>query len=247
MKYAWLGLVVLMLLGGAVLGYVLLSNPQEAPIVQGDATTAPSTDTSDAKVEPATAETAADAKMLALKDPRERINHLDWVAGEPWARSSLPIFRNAIVSDPDETVQLHAVEKTLELAEEEGGGATAAVVRTSLASTKGNTRARGLRAARESPNEDLVPTLIELVDHRDPYATMALNALAYTNSPDAYAKVFEVAQDSSTDARLRERAVALLAVTKEREARPLLTELANGENETLRVIAQEVLKVLNEG
>jgi hypothetical protein len=191
-------------------------------------------------------EAAADAKMLELDLPADRISHLAWIEGQSWARSSLPVLRKTIVGDPSEEVQLAALESALRLANAEGPAATSNVVKTSLASTKGNTRARGLKAARENPDAELVPTLIELVDNQDPYASMALNALAYTPSPEGYAKILALAEDEGTDRKLRERAIALLAVTKDREALSLLTELANGEDEALSKLAAEVLKVLNE-
>lgn len=193
-----------------------------------------------------TPEAAADAKMLELDNPADRISHLSWIERQPWAKSSLPVLRKTIVGDPSEEVQLVALETALRLAGGEGTAATTNVVKTSLASTKGNTRARGLKAARENPDAELVPTLIELVDNRDAYATMALNALAYTPSPEGHAKILAIAEDESADRKLRERAIALLAVTKDREALGLLTELANGQDEALRRIAAEVLGVMNE-
>jgi hypothetical protein len=246
MKNIWIvGAIVL--LAGGVAGYLFWNGEQGSPHVRpastSDGTAQPLTT---ADVPGRSPEAAADARMLELKDPGERIEHLDWVAGQKWARSDLPLLRRTIVSDPDEEVQLHAIERALELAQQEGNGATSAVVQTSLASTKGNTRARGLKAARENPDLNLVPTMIELVDNRDVYAAMALNALAYTDSAEGHSKILAVAGDETAERKLRERAIALLAVTKDREAYPLLGELANGEDEVLRNLADEVLKVLNE-
>jgi len=76
---------------------------------------------------------------------------------------------------------------------------------------------------------------------------MALNALAYAPSAEGQAKILALAEDEGADRKLRERAIALLAVTMDREALGLLTELANGEDEKLRRIAAEVLRVMNEG
>jgi HEAT repeat protein len=113
-----------------------------------------------------------------------------------------------------------------------------------LASTKGNTRAAALKAARERADPEFVKELIQLVDDRDPYATMALNALAYSFTPESSAKVREVASDEAAERELRERAIALLAVTKDREMLPMLTDLANGPDQRLGKIAFEVIKVL---
>lgn len=187
----------------------------------------------------------ADARMNELKRPQERVEHLAWISKQDWAKSDLPVLRKTIVNDPDESVQIRAVEAALELAATEGDSATSNVIRTSLASANGNTRARGLKAARISAAPELVPDLIQLVDNRDEYAAMALNALAYTDSRRAQAKVLEVAEDETATPAIRQRAVTLLAVTKNDEAYGLLTNLANGNDETLADLASKVLRELN--
>ena len=249
MKKPILFAALLLLLVGAGIVFVALNDPDSSPRVEspgsGNAAAALKDDTSGEKS--ATPEAAATAKMSELKDPAERKEHLAWIAKQEWARSNLPVFRTTIVSDPDEGVQIAAVETALELARKEGGNATSAVVRTSLASTKGNTRARGLKAARENPDPALVHDMMELVDNNDPYATMALNALAYSDSREAHAKILSVAEDENAAPKLRQRAVALLAVTKDRDAYQLLVDLSNGEDPALSKLAGEVLRVLNEG
>ena len=245
MKTATVFFVIALLAGGCVLAFLLLSHPEDHPAVR-PATSADDGPDADGQPDVAgTPEEAAAQKMRALKSPSDRIEHLDWLAEQDWAKSSMGMLRTTIITDPDETVQIHAVETALKLAKREGDGATSAVVETSLASTKGNTRARGLKAARESPDPKLVPELIALVNERDAYATMALNALAYTDSEEAHAKILAIAEDDGADHKLRERAVALLAVTKDREAYGILHELANGQDEALSNVAKEVLKVLN--
>jgi hypothetical protein len=239
--------VIVLVAAGGMLTLLVLHDPEGEPSIRSPAEPLSADGTKNNSTTPAeTPEQAAATKMSKLTSASDRVAHLRWVAEQEWARSNSSVLRTTIVGDPDENVQLEAVEVALRLAGEEGNGATSNVVRNALASTKGNTRARGLKAAREYPDANLVPTMIELVDSKDPYATMALNALAHTDSVEAHARIFEVAQDSEAEPKLRERAVALLAITKEREARPLLIELANGEDETLRRIAQEVLKALNE-
>jgi HEAT repeat protein len=99
-------------------------------------------------------------------------------------------------------------------------------------------------ATRGISDPNLVPELIQLVDDRDPYATMALNALAYSFTPESSAKIREVASDVTADRELRERAIAPLAVTKDREMLPMLMDLANGPDQRLGKIAFEVIKVL---
>lgn len=194
--------------------------------------------------EPSDPEQAALEKLHALSLPADRIAHIKWAASQDWVRSNSPVLRNTIATDPDEGVQLAAVEEAVALAASEGPDAMAKVVRTALTSTKGNTRARGLKAAREHPQPALVPELIELVDSGDAYASMALNALAYTNTPEAKTKILAVASDESVSKNLRTRAVTLLAITKDMEALDLLRDLANGSDPELKAVAEEVLKVI---
>lgn len=237
---------LVLLIGVTALVAVFWNNSAHTPDVHPQAANGLAGEAADETPEVVRPEQEADAKMLELKEPAARIKHLDWIAGQAWARSDSPVLRKTIVGDPDESVQIHAVETALRLAEKEGSGATARVVHMALVSTRGNTRARGLKAATDTPQQDLVPTLIELVDNNDDYATMALNALAYTDSGEAHAKILAIAEDENAVPRLRERAVALLGVTKDPEGYNVLVELSNGDNQTLRRIAVEVLKVLNE-
>lgn len=245
MKPALLVSLVILIAAGAVLAVLLLNDGGGSPFVRATGSACSDQQPAAATPDHATPEQAAHAKMQTLATPQERMAHVDWIKGQPWAKSSLPVLRSTIVADPDEAVQLHAVEAALSLAQTEGVASQTGVVRTALASGKGNTRARGLKAAREHADPEFVSELIALVDNRDPYATMALTALAYTQSEQAHAKVSQVAHDETAERKLRERAVALLAVTKDKEALPLLRDLANGDDKTLAAIASEVIKEIH--
>jgi hypothetical protein len=188
-------------------------------------------------------EQEARAALGALVKPEERIAFIrKWADGNEQARSNSALLRNSILADPDETVQIAAVEVALQLAVKEGGPSVANLVRTALKSSKGNTRARGLKAAREHPQVELVPELIGLVEARDAYAAMALNALAYTDEAAARAKVLAVAKDETVERQLRLRAVTLLAVTKDMESLDLLRDLANGSDKDFSSVAAAVLE-----
>lgn len=244
-KFGLLAIVVLVAAGVAVGMYVLHSGGP------GTSSNRPTTNfpyetANDATgiAQPKDPEKAALEKLNSLTLPADRIAHLKWAASREWAKSDSPILRNAIATDPDESVQLAAVEEAVALATKEGPDAMVKVVRTALTSTKGNTRARGLKAAREHPQPALVPELIALVDAGDAYASMALNALAYTDTPEAKAKILAAASDESISKPLRARAVTLLAVTKDMDALDLLRDLANGSDLELKAIAEEVLKVI---
>lgn len=238
--------LVVVVVAASVVGLLVLLHSPEGPQVRPSEADMESGDTPGAAGTAPSPQEAALQKMRELNDASDRLDHLEWISRQDWARSDLPVLRTTIISDPSEEVQLAALDTALRLAGGEGTAAATSVVKTSLASTKGNTRARGLKAARENPDAELVPTLIELVDNQDAYATMALNALAYTPSPKGHAKILAIAEDESADRKLRERAIALLAVTKDREALTLLTELANGKDEALSKLAVEVLKALSE-
>lgn len=244
-KSGWIAIVLLVVVAGIVVAVLALTDPNRPAERQRTAieNSEPANDEKPWRLGPTKAQ-EADNKLQTLEGVKERLDHLDWIAKQDWATSDTPALRRTIVADPSEEVQLRAVEVALALASKEGNGATVRVVKTSLASTIGNTRARGLKAAREQPEPALVPTLVELVDDRDPYATMALTALAYTKDDAASAKILSVACDEAAPRPIRERAIALFAVTKpkENEAYDLLRKLLAGNDETYRKLAQEVLK-----
>lgn len=238
-------LICLLVVGGVGVAVWVLNDPgPPARISSNSAETS-----ANGTVEPPRDESPAaraEAKMAELKSAQERIAHLEWVSGQEWATSNSALLRKTIVSDPDEGVQIKAVEVALGLAVKESAAAEVAVVKTALASAKGNTRARGLKAAREKPHAALVPTLLELVDNRDPYTTMALNALAYTSDERAKARITAIARGVNADPQVRQRAVALIAVTRDEEGHQYLIELSNGSDETLAKLALEVLKAWND-
>lgn len=226
----------------AVVGVFVLTDKTPSPTVQPVAGQAP------ANPENAAAgkgDSSAIARYESLTDESERAAHIRALAGQPGAQWNDPVLKRAIVSDPSERVQGAALEESIKLARKAGGEAPTGAVRLGLGSNKGNTRAAALKAAREHADPKFVQELIQLVDDNDPYATMALNALAYTPSELAHGKINQVAHDESANAKLRERAVALLAVTKDKEALPLLRDLANGGDKTLAAIASEVIKEIS--
>lgn len=244
MKNLALPLIVLLVAGGTLLAIWIWNSP---PGTSGSTRNFenPAVANEPARPQPSAAE-SADQKMDTLKSAAERQAHLDWIAAQDWAKSDLAVLRRTMVADPDENVQVKAVEVALGLATKEGAAAEVAVVKTALASAKGNTRARGLRAAREKPQAALVPTLLELVDNMDPYTTMALNALAHTADERAKARITAIAKDLNADPQVRQRAVALIAVTRDEEGHQYLIELSNGGDEALAKLALEVLKAWNE-
>ncbi|MBX3458588.1 MAG: HEAT repeat domain-containing protein [Planctomycetes bacterium] len=187
---------------------------------------------------------SSNAAFENLGTESEREAFIRELGGKPGTAWNDPILRRAIVGDPSEKVQGAALEESIKLARKAGGDAPTGAVRLGLGSNKGNTRAAALKAAREHADPKFVQELIQLVDDGDPYATMALNALAYTQSERAHAKVSEIAHDESAEPKLRQRAIALLAITKDKEALPLLRDLVNGQDKTLAAIAEEVIKAM---
>jgi hypothetical protein len=242
--------LLVFLAGGLVISLVVLGDPEDAlPVAasnSSDNDDSPNAE-SDTSGSEETPDRIADSKMQNLDDAQKRLDHLDWVSEQDWAKSDNAIFRRTIVSDPSEEVQIHAVDKAFELAKKEGSGATTKVVKFALASNKGNTRARGLKAAKNNPDATLVAELIALVDNEDRYAPMALNALTYTDSDEAHAKVREVANNTEADSKLRQRAVALLGVFKDVHDKALLSDLMNGDDQTMRAIASEVMRLIDKG
>lgn len=242
-RWTWIPLIALPVLGAAgVASFQLWKSASVQPeTLHPDALADPS-------IEPALSGSPAQRaaqRYDALRSEQEREAHIRWVAQQVWASWEAPVLRSAILSDPSASVQAAALEESLRMARREGGAAPTSVVRLGLASNKGNTRAAALKAAREHGDPNFVQELIELVDDRDAYAAMALNALAYTDAVEAHTKIREVAANEDGDRELRERAIALLGITKDREALSLLNDLVVGQDDALRRLATEVIKVIN--
>lgn len=241
-RWAWIPLIALLVMGAAAAAFFLLkAEPPQPESHSAAALTDPVIDA--AEVQGAPSRLAAQ-RYDALQSEKEREAHVRWVAQQGWATWEAPILKSAILSDPSETVQAAALEESIRLARKAGGSAPTSVVRLGLASNKGNTRAAALKAAREHGDPNFVQELIELVNDRDPYAAMALNALAHTNSVDAHTKIRDVAASEDGDRKLRERAIALLGITKDKQALSLLNDLIVGDDELLRRLASEVVKVI---
>lgn len=239
MRELILGVAAVVVVGGLVAAWIALGG-REAPRVQPDV----------AAFENNERDKPVDEKQPlafdALNSPEEREDYIRKLAAEPDAKWNDPVLREAIVGDRSARAQLAAMEESMRLARAKGGSAPSEAVRMGLESSNGNTRAAALKAAKENADPAMVYELIELVNQGDAYAPVALNALACTNDARDHAKFLAIVEDTNADRTLRERAVALIGVTKDREAIGALIELRNGGDAVLARIAEEVLKKLDE-
>lgn len=199
----------------------------------------------------APAQPAVPAGPLAFDSTRDPASRLVAIEKLDASSSDDATLRQAILTDPDEAVRLKALEKAVALAAGESPESRARLLRTVLGGTTGNVKAAALKAAREYPAPQLEADLLKLVESRDEYAPMALNALAYLGTPAAKACILEIARAEAAGnpaaEALRLRAVTLLGVTKDPEGYELLIALANGSDENLRRTATEVLKLYDNG
>ena len=183
----------------------------------------------------------ADAEYESLKDPKRRVELIEWVAGQSWAGHKTPMLRKALVADPDEAVQLAALRSSIKLAEKSSQGSIAEVLRTGLGAANARVVQQSLREARKHPSIELVPDLIEIANSTAAHRFLAIDALAFTDDPKAKAKVVEWAGREDGDNVERIRAVALLSKVKCPESEALLARLCGSSDEEVRKVAVEAL------
>lgn len=103
-------------------------------------------------------------------------------------------------------------------------------------------RLHALAAAREHPHPELVQPLADIIDRGGNERGPAMTALAYIDDRDARAKLRDILGDKDYPEKDRLRAVALLSVSLDDSAIPLLYDLQNGESEQLRIAATNILR-----
>ena len=153
----------------------------------------------------------AEADFEHLKDPARRVAFIEWVAAQSWAGHKTPMLRKALVADPSQEVQLAALGASLKLAMKSSQGSIAEVLRTGLGAANARVVQQSLREARKHPSVELVPDLVEIANSSAPHRFLAIDALAFTDEPEARAKVIEWAGREDGDKIERIRAVALLS------------------------------------
>lgn len=183
----------------------------------------------------------ADEEYADLRDAKDRLELIRWVAEQEWAGHKTPVLRKALVADTDEAVQLEALDKSVKLADKYGASSVAEVIRTGLSVGNVKVVQQSLREARKHPCVELVPDLLEIADSKAAHRFLAVDALAFTDDPRASAKVIEVASREDGDRTERLRAIALLAKIKDPRAEELLGQLCGNSDEDIRKVAIEAL------
>lgn len=232
---------------GLVVGWVLLTRPAkdlQRPTSTSGAEDAPAESWRDRVLSPREGKTPAeiaDMEFNNLRDARQRIELLDWVANQAWSDHRTPVLRKALVADPNEEVQLAALEKSIKLAEKSGSLALNDVIRAGLSAANAKVVQQSLREARKHPSAELVPDLIEVADSNAPHRFLAIDALAFTDDARAGSKVIEVASREDCEKTERVRAVALLSKVKGEGALTLLGQLSGSTDSEIRQVANEAL------
>ncbi len=240
-------LVALLVSGGMVAGF-LVTRPREARVddrlALGPEDRKPPDKTAKPSANQMSDVEQAEADYFGAQDASDRVEIIRKAADLPGAKSNMSLLRKAMIADVSEDVQLEAMGKILELAGRESLGTRIEAVRSALKAPGERVRQQALREARKHPSPELVPDLIEIADGKAAHRFLALDALAFTEDPRAKAKVLEVASKTDGDKTERVRAVALLARTRDANARELLNQLSASGDEELRKVALEVLDAL---
>ena len=189
----------------------------------------------------------APVEWAKLQNADERKELLRWYSTQPNIIPRTGVLRKAMAADPDPAVQEEAFKLSLELGKKIGHKPEAEVIEAALALTNANIQKAALYAARDCPDPSLVPPLLMMADSSVPHNFLALDALAFIDDQRARDKVYETATNEGAREDIRTRAVALLAKTKDTRARSMLEGLAAGSDDGMRAIAEEVLRIMDEG
>ena len=247
MNKAVIGVLVCLATLSATLTWILLSSPSpELPRVGANAIAedAPKSTGRERILVPEDSMSPAeraDFEFANLRDAKQRKELIEWVAGQVWADHKTPVLRKAMIADPNEEVQLAALDRSIQLAEKKGELAIVEVVRAGLSAANPKVAQQSLREARRHPSAELVPDLLVVADSDAAYRFLAIDALAFTDDSRARAKVIEVACREDGDKTERVRAIALLVKIKDVRADEVLAQLCGSADPEIKAVAVEAM------
>jgi hypothetical protein len=178
------------------------------------------------------------------KDADKRIAILEEAASKQWISYDRDVLRKAMVSDPEESVRIRALELEIDVARQSERKQEGMVytLRHALESTTGEVQHKALIAAREHPYADLLEPILSIAQSENPNWLRAHKALSVIDHDRARAQVLATASRSDLSVAERRQAIALLAMTRDPRAVPLLETLVGDEN--YAEIAKAVLEEL---
>lgn len=182
-------------------------------------------------------------KLRSLKQAEAKLEFLRALRNEPWLEPSSTVLIRAMDSSEPDEVQALALDISLELAVAGDGTKVPDVLRRGIDSPNPPLRRYALVKCRSLPRQELVPDLLTISRTFAQENFLALDALAEIADPRCGERIYEIASDANSPKTLRYRAISLLGKVRHPEGLELLVELSNSDDESMRVLAREAIKV----
>jgi hypothetical protein len=190
---------------------------------------------------PRTLDDRISAELRRASEPDTRVELLRSLLDEPEATFELPVFSRVMAHDRSADVRKAAFEVSFALALRETTWATTTVLTRGLDSPHPELIREALRKCARHPHPGLANRLLSIASRRDSYRSLAVQALAFLEEPEAQKAVLELASDESAREPDRVRAIVLLSRTTLPEAVTYLQTLAEGDNEEFKQFANAAL------
>jgi HEAT repeat protein len=192
---------------------------------------------SDAKLSDALAQAKSEDEHLQVLEDYLRASN---------AKSGAPALRSTMVAGQTPSVRLKAFGVARDLAKRENREALTAVLRVGIGNPYPEVRRESIRACRDNPHYELVADLMAVVQQGGPDRALAIQALAFTDDPEAQKLVLDTARSEELPRADRIQAIALLSRTGLDEAVSYLRELATSDDPELQRFAMESLATWQE-
>lgn len=236
---------VIVMVTGFVVAFILTENTEHRPQVIGVANSADTTDATSPKPKPEvfSLEQNFRRELAEASTDSAKLDVLEWFAEHPQARSSSDTLRSAMLVEQSVKVRLKAFQTARDLALHEDRNALIAVLKEGVGNPYPEVRRESLRSCRDNPQYELLSDLLEVVERGGHDRSVAIEALAFMDDPEAQEKVLETARSEEVPRADRIQAIVLLSQSDLNEAVSYLQELATGEDHELQQFAIEALGV----
>lgn len=182
-------------------------------------------------------------RLEQAQSEEEKIGAIEDYVKEPSARSDSAVLRSSMLMEDSATVRVRAFEATKELALREDRSALINVLSNGVGNPYADVRRESIRACRDHPHYELMDELLNIVERGGSDRSVAIQALAFLDDPEAQKKVLETAQSTELPRPDRIQAIALLSRTDLDEGVSYLQELATGDDHELQKFALEALSI----
>jgi HEAT repeat protein len=195
---------------------------------------------------PPDAEIGLQSALAKVTTDEERLQVLDDYLQSPDAHSTDSSLRSVMLTGQTGRVRTRAFHVARDLAKREGREALIAVLREGVGNPYPEVAREAIRSCRDNPSYELVPDLIAIVREGGADRSVAIQALAFTDDPEAQQLVLDTAKSEEVARGDRIQAIALLSRTGLEAGVEYLKELAAGDDPELQRFSMEALAIWQE-